>query len=268
MGGLQRLLPLKRILTEVEHDIRDTHEAFEQVLESDDALVGLCLENKEHLTSLSGLKFQPNSDDERMRRAAANIILTFQRQVDDAGGVVEELRKGIDSAQEVWELTLDTTRNKIIRMNLFISMAGLSFNLAMVPAGFFGMNLLSGLENSPNAFYVITGAVSLASASVGLSLVVMFRRMLHTHHAKDLAALQDLLQHIDHIDEIFQTLSSKGGMVSREEFKKYLRSHPSTGSMKEREIDLMFHIFDSNHNGQVEGSEWSSGFRWGSRPRR
>ncbi|MCO5608216.1 hypothetical protein L7F22_062422 [Adiantum nelumboides] len=31
-GGLQRLLPLKRALTEVEHDVRDMHEAMDQVL--------------------------------------------------------------------------------------------------------------------------------------------------------------------------------------------------------------------------------------------
>jgi hypothetical protein len=31
LGGLQRLLPLKRALTEVEHDVRDTHIAMEQV---------------------------------------------------------------------------------------------------------------------------------------------------------------------------------------------------------------------------------------------
>jgi magnesium transporter len=32
MGGLQRLLPLKRALTEVEHDVQDTHVAMDQLL--------------------------------------------------------------------------------------------------------------------------------------------------------------------------------------------------------------------------------------------
>lgn len=31
VGRLQRLLPLKRALTEIEHDVRDTHHALEQV---------------------------------------------------------------------------------------------------------------------------------------------------------------------------------------------------------------------------------------------
>lgn len=46
MGGLQRLLPLKRALTEVEHDIHDAHNAMEQVLNSDENLQALCLEDK------------------------------------------------------------------------------------------------------------------------------------------------------------------------------------------------------------------------------
>ena len=32
LGRLQRLLPLKRALTEVEHDVRDTHETMDQVI--------------------------------------------------------------------------------------------------------------------------------------------------------------------------------------------------------------------------------------------
>ncbi|KAH9301265.1 hypothetical protein KI387_012848, partial [Taxus chinensis] len=256
MGGLQRLLPLKRVLTEVEHDISDTHEALEQVLESDDALMDLCLQGLDNLTTCSGTGSQhfteQDQDRDKLRRAAADIMLTYQRQVDDAGGVVEELRKGIESAQEVWELTLDTTRNKIIRMNLFISMAALSLTSATIPAGFFGMNLVSGLESSHNAFYIVIGATSASSIFVGLGLVFMFRKFLDKRRAKDLAALQDLLSHIDDIDDIFQVLTSKGAVISQEEFKKFIRTHPSTESMQEREIDLMFRMFDNNHNGQLE----------------
>ncbi|XP_057831663.1 mitochondrial inner membrane magnesium transporter mrs2 isoform X3 [Cryptomeria japonica] len=259
---LQRLLPLKRVLTEVEHDISDTHEALEQVLESDDALMDLCLECLDSPTS-SGTGSQhfteQDQDRDKLRRAAADIMLTYQRQVDDAGGVVEELRKGIESAQEVWELTLDTTRNKIIRTNLFISMASLSLTSATVPAGFFGMNLVSGLESAPSVFYIIVGATSASSIFVGLGLLFVFRKFLDNRRAQDLAALQDLLSHIDDIDDIFQVLASKGAVVSQEDFKKFIRIHPSTKSMQEREIDLMFRMFDSNHNGQLEGREWNRG---------
>ena len=46
---LQRLLPLKRALTEVEHDVRDTHEAMEEVSswKLPDPLVGFLIIVKE-----------------------------------------------------------------------------------------------------------------------------------------------------------------------------------------------------------------------------
>eukprot|EP01018_Ginkgo_biloba_P002456 Gb_38940 [translate_table: standard] len=167
------------------------------------------------LCLLSVLSRCQNTCQQLQAASAASICLvpTAKQDVDDAGGVVEELRKGIESAQEVWELTLDTTRNKIIRMNLFISMAALSFSLATVPASFFGMNVISGLEASPRAFYIIVGATSASSVFVGLGLVLMFRKFLDKRRAQDLAALQDLLSHIDDIDNIFQVLASKGSPI-------------------------------------------------------
>ncbi|CAM6001255.1 unnamed protein product, partial [Sphagnum balticum] len=52
---LQWLLPLKRALTEVEHDVHDTHIAMEQVLDSDDMLESLCLNNNEYAWPGSGI---------------------------------------------------------------------------------------------------------------------------------------------------------------------------------------------------------------------
>jgi magnesium transporter len=49
--------------------------------------------------------------------------------VDDSGGALEELRKHMEAAQEIWELGLDTTRNRIIQANLMMSMATLSMSL-------------------------------------------------------------------------------------------------------------------------------------------
>lgn len=144
MGGLQRLLPLKRALTEVEHDIHDAHNAMEQVLNSDENLQALCLEDKT-LCSISSST--PNKTKEAsfhhsiLRQAAADMLLTYQREFDDAGGALEELRKDLNAAQEIWELGLDTTRNRIIRTDLMMSMCTLSVSLAAAIGAFFGMNL-------------------------------------------------------------------------------------------------------------------------------
>lgn len=54
------------------------------------------------------------------------MLLSYQREVQDVGSALKELRENMDSAQAVWELGLDSTRNRIIKMNLYIGMATLS----------------------------------------------------------------------------------------------------------------------------------------------
>ncbi|KAL3691995.1 hypothetical protein R1sor_005646 [Riccia sorocarpa] len=216
MGGLQRLLPLRRAVTEVEHDVRDAHEAMDQVLRSDDNLLALCLcrparfkkmqptadlDPPEHAVEMEDSRHHP------MKQAAADMLLTYQREVDDAGGVLEELRKGMEAAQEIWELGLDTTRNRIMRMNLYISVTTFSAALAALPGSFFGMNLPSGFEEHPTLFYWVVGGATFAPLALGIGVLVGIRlwpRQVDQRRAQDLAGLRDLLQHLDSIDDIIQ----------------------------------------------------------------
>jgi magnesium transporter len=105
-----------------------------QVLDSDDMLESLCLNNNEYAWPLVN-EFNTERDKERnpnlptLRQAAADMILTYQRQIGDVGGALEELRKDLNAAQEIWELGLDTKRNRIIRLDLLFSMGTLSFSM-------------------------------------------------------------------------------------------------------------------------------------------
>ena len=54
--------------------------------------------------------------------------------------------ENMDSTRDVWAMQLDTIRNRIIRVELLVAVASFSLMVSTVPAGFFGMNLTSGLE--------------------------------------------------------------------------------------------------------------------------
>lgn len=268
-GGLQRLLPLKRALTEVEHDVRDTHEAMDQILGSDDALDALCLKEYAAEGELPKKEQQAN----KIRQAAADLIVSYQREIDDAGGALEEMRKGMDSAQEVWELGLDTTRNRIITMNLYISIATVTLSLATLPASYFGMNLTSGIEEHPHMFYWVMGTTSALAFTCFVGLI-FFLRVVPTfkdkRRAQDLAALRDLLQHMDAIDDIFQSISGKAGegsRMTRDQFEQILKAHSSTQFIRKRELDLIFRMFDGNRNRLLETNEWNTSSQKYSRQR-
>ncbi|CAM6041927.1 unnamed protein product [Sphagnum compactum] len=268
MGGLQRLLPLKRALTEVEHDVQDTHVAMDQVLSSDDLLQALCLENDELASPVAENSTHretgegggsPNSN---LRQATADMLLTYQREVDDSGGALEELRKHMEAAQEIWELGLDTTRNRIIQANLMMSMATLSMSLAAVVASFFGMNLPSGYEQHPSLFWWVVGGVTATSLSLSAGLLFICRvwpRIADQRRAQDLAGLNDLLHHFDDIDDIFQVVmdEARGKAVTQAEFQRIVKMHPSARFIRERELSLMFRLFDLNHNQVLEVNEFN-----------
>lgn len=265
MGGLQRLLPLKRALTEVEHDIHDAHNAMEQVLNSDENLQALCLEDKT-LCSISSST--PNKTKEAsfhhsiLRQAAADMLLTYQREFDDAGGALEELRKDLNAAQEIWELGLDTTRNRIIRTDLMMSMCTLSVSLAAAIGAFFGMNLQSGFEEHPTLFWWVSGCATATSVCAATMLFAYSRvgpKMDDRRRAQDLAGLQNLVQHLDDLDDIFQVVITEvaGKPVTQLEFMEIVRKHPSAQHISQSELDLMFRLFDVNRNRVLELKEFN-----------
>ena len=49
------------------------------------------------------------------------------------------------------ELQLDNERNRLARFELTLNMAGLCIGMSAMVSGFFGMNLVSGVENAVGA---------------------------------------------------------------------------------------------------------------------
>jgi hypothetical protein len=48
--------------------------------------------------------------------------------------------------REVWAMNLSATRNRIIRINLMVTVAAFALTACIVPASFFGMNIDHGVE--------------------------------------------------------------------------------------------------------------------------
>ena len=69
-------------------------------------------------------------------------ILTQEVLLDRAA----EIARQIESSRAVFAISLDNTRNRIARYNLSLTMGTLSMSFSMMLAGFFGMNIASGLE--------------------------------------------------------------------------------------------------------------------------
>ena len=55
------------------------------------------------------------------------------------------MSENLEVFREVWSMHLSATRNRIIRINLGVTVASFAVTACIVPASFFGMNLPSGL---------------------------------------------------------------------------------------------------------------------------
>lgn len=64
-------------------------------------------------------------------------------------------------------LALAGYRNRMVRMNVTISIATLSLCFGTTVAGFYGMNVVNGFEDSTTAFSTIVTCSSLAGIAVG-----------------------------------------------------------------------------------------------------
>ena len=105
------------------------------------------------------------------------------------------------------ELTLDNERNRIARLELLLSMAGLSIGTCSAVSGFFGMNLLSGLESAAHLFVFVTGVSILLTGSLFITCWRQFRSISRRQRDRlmDVDALKNVLGQLDLVSLLLRT---------------------------------------------------------------
>ncbi|KYQ88383.1 putative mitochondrial rna splicing protein [Tieghemostelium lacteum] len=155
------LLYHKKGLNQFETSIKEIIDATTNLLESDEdmALMYLSFRN-----ATGGIR-KKNLHDE------IEILLeTYNRQMEQMANNISQLKETLASTEEFVNFQLDTARNKMMRMNLILSLVTLSSGLGGVVAGIFGMNLFNGLEQHPFAFPIAVGSISVVGTITFLSL--------------------------------------------------------------------------------------------------
>ena len=94
---------------------------------------------------------------------------------------IKQLTSTIENTQEVLELTLDDERNRIARLELVLNMAGISLGACSAIGGFFGMNVVNGVENLPGIFAIVTGSDSHSARALSLLRLCTLLAMMTCH---------------------------------------------------------------------------------------
>ncbi|OEU06885.1 hypothetical protein FRACYDRAFT_252515 [Fragilariopsis cylindrus CCMP1102] len=111
-----------------------------------------------------GERYEANQRNEILdinRHESVELLLEeYSRQLSNILAETIYLLKKVQNKQELVAISLDSYRNRIIRMNLYLSIAGISIAYMTTIAGFYGMNIINGHETSVNPYmftYIVSG---------------------------------------------------------------------------------------------------------------
>ena len=96
------------------------------------------------------------------------LLEEYARQLKSVLLEIGYLLQRVQSKQDMMALQLDAYRNRMIRMNLYLSMGAISMGFGTAVAGFFGMNVINGLEDADGIFNIIVAS----SCMVGFAFTV------------------------------------------------------------------------------------------------
>ena len=247
-AGFQRLLPLRRAMTELESDVREAHHAISDAMRSDERVDTLLpppsraaygaargrqagrrggadgIRKRDAERGADGIR-EKGADGvresvdsvaaERRRAAVLGLLQTHLWRVRAAGGQLSEMSRQVEATREVWELYLDGVRNRTVRLNLQATIATLALTTMAVPASLAGMNIPNGFEAAPPAlFWTVTGALAASSAAVWWSFMSRSAGSGGESagaRVDDLKALRFVLQSMDDLDDVMRARASRDG---------------------------------------------------------
>ena len=279
-AGFQRLLPLRRAMTELESDIREAHHAISDAMRSDARIDGLLPGGNADTADAADAAdaAAEDADPARVARRAAvtSLLQTHLWRVRAAGGQLSEMSRQVEATREVWELYLDGMRNRTVRLNLQATVATLALTVAAVPASLAGMNVPNGFEEaSPALFWSVAAALGAASAATFWSFMrhsSSARKGLAGARVDDLRALRFVLQSMDELDDamrgaaltelkkdkasLLRALSASAG-DDRGAAGAAGRLAKRVAGLDDAALDLLFRVFDRDADGSIDPArEW------------
>jgi Mg2+ and Co2+ transporter CorA len=247
--GVHQLVPLKDSLQSFEMDIKQCLDCLTQLLAHDEEMLALLLteQAKAHETG-QAVAFD--------RHQHVELLLgVYARQLNNTLMEIQFVLQRIQSKQEFVTLALAGYRNRMIRMNVNISIATLALCLGTTVAGFYGMNVVNGFEQSTTAFSTIVMWSSVAGMTVGAgALNYLSGRTMQVRAAQRLYEIETLsgaLSDMGALDYAVKSSLDHGTAISKDEFRVKLRQARQSGEVTDKEVDLLFHALDTVKDGMI-----------------
>lgn len=158
--SLIRLIPMQRALSTFQTSVKELYTALEDTLADDLDVERLCLTFKSpkyrtESTRLTFVKFALLSS----HSVVEMLVENYSKRTEEMLNEVKQMQQEITATHQVVDMTMNSNRNYLMRLNLHISLAAMSLAAGSVIAGVFGMNLTHGFEEHATAFYAVLTSI-------------------------------------------------------------------------------------------------------------
>ncbi|GKY94113.1 hypothetical protein MPSEU_000377600 [Mayamaea pseudoterrestris] len=253
--GVHHLVPLKDCLQSCEIQVKTCLECLTQLLNDDEEMLSLLLtEQARALATGQPVDFSRHEHVEL-------LIGVYARQISNIAMELNFLLGRLQSKQEFVALALAGYRNRMVRMNVHIGIAGLSMAFCTTIAGFYGMNLVNGLEGTQDAFVAVTALSVLTSGVIGLgSMNYLSGRKMRARaeqRLEEIDTLTNALSDLCALDYVVKVVEA-GHSLDKNRFQEVYRKARQVDNVTSKEIDMLFETFDTVKDGFLRPNDFGN----------
>jgi Mg2+ and Co2+ transporter CorA len=258
--GVHQLVPLKDALQSFELQVKKALTCLEGLLNDDEEMLNL-LVTEQATSRETGVPV----DLERHQHVEM-MVGVYARQLSNLLYEIDYLLGRVQSKQEFVALALAGYRNRLVRTNVNIAITGVSLGMITTIAGLFGMNLMSGMEESAVGFAAVTcGSTTLALMVGGFWRQFISGKAMQQRAAERLAeneTLSSALSDTAALDYVVKKMMHGNVSLTKEDFAEALARARRSQQASEEEVNLLFEVLDTHKDGRLSSKD----FLYGSPP--
>lgn len=252
-SGLHKLVPVKDSLQHFEMNVKGALDCITDLLSNDEDMLALLLTEKARAKAEHRILPMERHEGVEM------LLEEYARQLKSTLLEIDYMLQRVQSKQDMVALSLDAYRNRVIRMNLYLTMGGVSLAFGTVVAGFFGMNVIHGYEDVEGVFeWVVLGSCLFGGGFLGACYSYLNgsrTRRRTTEHVNEIEIMNRALGDMSALDYAFEMMLTEKETLTREKFGSFVSASKPV-SIRDTEVDFLFDLLDYNNDDVIEKDDF------------
>ncbi len=278
---LQKLGPLEDAIQFYELEVKEARQCIVRLLQNDEDMHAIASTQDPAKMDITNL-----SQEQMSTIASVEILLeNYVHKINRSYDTLIYFRQKLNTWKSMTSMSMQMKRNKIMNYNLRMGISAVSIGACSAVAGIFGMNLTSGLESHPWAFFGTSIVMVSFAAAFQLSLSrLLFGRDLNYTFREQASRIEGmktlLIERADTLDDsikiVFDILdntgkykdsrsdTSEGDSISKKDFHKLFEENARIRDKDKKNysqsVSQLFELLDIDKNEYLVKSELSPRF--------